>query len=205
MSKHSMRTGSDSRLSASRSSSRASTRRSAAAPHGHVRPAPLGVLARELLQPPLLAARRHPHLPRAAATSTGHSSSAPIVPQPVGRRAGRIADACQQYSTMNASRTRHGQRRPAFSRWKLSGRSSCRHRWERAGRPRGRPRPRCRSRRWCRPRARPPGARPGAGPKPVAVAAPPRIARPLLRRASSARGRAGSAPSRPRGTRSRRR
>ena len=212
MSKHSIRIGSDSRLSASRSSSSASTRRSrfVSATNVSERERELGVLLRELLQPPLLAALRRAHLDARAAqlgeerlqrARLAEAARHEHLRRDRRRRAVVLeAELLEHLGDLLAGRVLEVERvavdhPPVAEREDLHGRAvradrDADHvdRPDRAG-------------------ARPPAARPAARPRAAGCGSAPRprtAPRPRPR-ASAARARAGSAGRRPRGTRSRRR
>ena len=178
MSKHSIRSGRLSRLSASRSSSSASTRRSALLlGRGRVR------LERERARSGRRAPGSRRFSPRSAAR-TSTRGAAPLGEELLERReVARVArhDDLRRHArrravvlerrTPRASSSGPGRRRSRGG--SCSGRRACRRGAGRPARPHGRPRPRARSRRPCRPSAgRRPAARRGAGPRqqPVAVA-----------------------------------
>ena len=176
MSKHSIRIGSLSRLSASRSSSSASTRRSRCC--SATTASDVERDARVLRSPArrVAASRRvRARAPRRASRAARRGSRSSAVVSPDARRhddlrrhrRGRAvvleAERLEQASGPGRRRSRGGSR---------GGRPSCRRGAGRPAPPRGRRRPRCRSRRSCRrPPCPPPAARRDAGrEEPVAVA-----------------------------------
>ncbi len=199
MSKHSIRIGSDSRFSVSRSSSSASTRRWRFVSARNVSDGEreLGVALGELLKPPLLAALGRAHLdPRA-----------PQLREELLER-GRRADAARHQDLRRdrscARRSTRGRTAPAprprprrlRSRGgRSSGRSSCRRAAGTPARRRDRCRPRSRSRRSSRSTrapstaARPAPRLPSAG---CGSERPPRTARPPPPLASASRAACGS-------------